>query len=184
MAYVPVREILDSKQNPIVDGDTTADQRLTVNGTAPNNASVTILVNNEPFGPTPATGQGNWSYDLVLTTWGRQDFIAYEGTEVPPKPYVITTRPALAIEGIYVGEDLQLLIPDGGETDATTVYVVGAAPALSWVLVNRNDANIGNAQADSSNSWIFRVITLSVGPNRFKAVSGGSESGEYVITKT
>jgi len=167
-------------QTPLTSGQTTDDTTPTLNGTAENNATITIYENGAFVGTTQANGSGAWSFTLDTLTSGSHTWTATAtdaaGNVSPASPgftvIVDTTAPnapvityALDDAGSLTGQ-----LSTGQTTDDISPRLSGTSEPNATVRIYENSALIGTGQADANGNWtIDLTTTLSPGTHTFTA---------------
>gem|GEM_PF-5351353 len=157
----------------------TADQTLTIGGSAEANTTVTVYKDGASIGTCTANGSGVWVYDHTGTTLaeGTYSFTAtaadaagnVSGTSTAKSVTVDVTAPATpAVTAI--SEDTGTSGTDLITTDQTLV-ITGTAVANAIVEVYKDNDLLGTCTAGGTGAWSYDYTgtTLALGTHAFTA---------------
>ncbi|CDL00464.1 conserved protein of unknown function [Magnetospirillum gryphiswaldense MSR-1 v2] len=165
----------------------TSDATLTISGTAPANATVTVYKDGVSIGTATADGTGAWSFDHTGTTLaaGAHAFTAKatlsgqdSATCSALNVTVDTTAPS-APAVTAISSDSGSSTSDGITTDQTLV-ISGTAEANATVEVFKDGVSIGTATANGAGAWSFdhTGTTLALGTYAFTAKAKDAAGNE------
>ncbi len=151
-----------------------AQQSLSVVGTAPSNDQVQVYLGGTLLGTVNANGQGAWSYNYTPTSravpGGTYDFSA---VAIDQSQNVSAASPTFPLE---VG---------GGPTAGTPQYASGVlsgqATPRSLVTIVNDDVVIGVVVASASGTWQF-TPTLANGQNSIMVDATGSSDDTSLLS--
>ena len=137
---------------------------VTLTGTAPNGATVTVSNGGaSPLGSTAASSVGAWSFTTAGLPARAYAFTATDtttdGTSAASSPFNVTVplpaAPSIA-KGVVNSND--------------SVTLTGTAPSGATVTVSDGGASaVGTATAGSAGAWSFTTADLAAGPYAFTA---------------
>jgi parallel beta-helix repeat protein len=157
---------------PVISaGAVNSNDSVTLTGTAPDGATVTVSDGGaNPLGTATASGTGAWSFTSADMSAGAYAFTATDktsaGTSAVSTPLDVTV-PATAPTGPVPAAPT---IPYGVVNSNDSVTLTGTAPAGATVTVSDGGAKpLGTATANSSFVWRFTTADLSAGAYAFTA---------------
>ncbi|MCS5452236.1 BapA/Bap/LapF family large adhesin [Enterobacter huaxiensis] len=167
-------------QTPLTSGQTTDDTTPTLNGTAENNATITIYENGVVVGTTTANGSGAWSFTPPALTNGSHTWTATAtdaaGNVSPASSgftVIVDTTPPLAPVITQAIDDIGSItgpITSGQTTDDTVPRLIGTSEPNATVRIYEGQTLVGTGTADSNGNWsIDLTVTLGTGPHTFTA---------------
>ena len=146
-----------------------ADPSVTLKGTAPDGATVTVSDGGStPLGTTTASSTGSWSFTTMDLAAGSYAFTATDttsaGTSAASSPFDVTVAPPPP------DPPAAPVISTGVANSNESATLTGTAPDGSAVTVSDGDATaIGTATASSTGAWSFTTADLSAGSYAFTA---------------
>ena len=155
-ATVPTPPVISS-------GAENSNQSVTLTGTAPDGATVTVWDGSTALGTALATNTGAWSFSTADLSAGSYSFTATDQTtSTASSPFNITVTAAPVI-GTGVENSNQSVTLTGTAPDGATVTV--------YELTTSNGATtaLGTATATSTGAWSFTTAALSAGVYDFAA---------------
>ena len=155
-ATVPAPPVISS-------GAENSNQSVTLTGTAPDGATVTVWDGSTALGTALATNTGGWSLSIADVPAGSYSFTATDQTtSTASSPFNMTVTAAPVIS-------------TGVENSNQSVTLTGTAPNGATVTVyelttsNGATTALGTATATSTGAWSFTTAALSAGVYDFAA---------------
>jgi parallel beta-helix repeat protein len=163
----------------ISTGAENSNQSVTLTGTAPDGATVTVWDGATALGATSASSTGAWSLTTPDLSLGSYAFTATDATSAgssaasSPFDVTVTTLPAAPAIGT------------GAENSNQSVTMTGTAPDGATVTVSTLTTSdgvttaLGTTTASSTGAWSFTTTALSAGSYDFTATdttSAGTSS--------
>ena len=147
----------------ISSGTENSNQSVTLTGTAPDGAAVTVWDGSTALGTALATSTGAWSFTTADLSAGSYSFTATDpttSTASNPFDVTVTTAP---------------VITTGVENSSQSVTLTGVAPNGATVTIyeltpsNGATTALGTATATNTGAWSFTTAALSGGVYDFTA---------------
>ena len=151
---------------PVISSDTvSSSDAVTLKGTAPDGATVTVLDGGTALGTTTASSTGSWSFTTTDLQAGSYTFAATDttsaGTSAASSPFPVTVTSASSPPAApVIGSDTV------SSSDAVTLK--GTAPDGATVTVS-DGTSLGTTTASSTGSWSFTTTALQAGSYTFTA---------------
>ena len=143
---------------PVISGGAeNSNQSVTLTGTAPDGATVTVWDGSTALGTALATSTGAWSFTIADVSAGSYAFTATDqttSTASSPFDITVTAAPAIStgVENSNQSVTLTGTAPDGA---TVTVYELTTSTGATTAL--------GTATATSTGAWSFTTSALSAG---------------------
>ncbi|MBB6523477.1 Ig-like domain-containing protein [Pseudoteredinibacter isoporae] len=148
---------------PIQNGGFTNDNTPVIRGTATPNATVTVSVNGDTYGPFNADNQGNWELQITtplpegeavfraraVNSFG-ESYSAYSltiDTEASPAPII---NDAVDDVGLYQGD-----IDSGSTTDDNEITLQGTGTPGEFITVYDGGTFLGATNVQPDGTWTF-----------------------------
>ena len=147
----------------ISSGTVNANDSVSLTGTAPNGATVTVSDGgSSALGSTTASSSGAWSFTTADLSSGTYAFTATDttsaGTSAASSAFDVTVLPAAP------------MISSGVVNANNSVSLTGTAPNGATVMVSDGGSSaLGTTTASSSGAWSFTTADLSSGTYAFTA---------------
>ncbi|MCP4330653.1 MAG: hypothetical protein GY791_19845, partial [Alphaproteobacteria bacterium] len=144
--------------------DITADDTLTITGTAEAGATVEIFDGASSLGTAVADGSGDWSFDTATLTEGAHSFTAVAtdvagNTSAASGPLAVTIdtiAPSAPTIGLATASD------DGttgdGLTSEQVLTLLGTAEAGATVEISYDGTPLATVVADGSGDWSYDIV--------------------------
>ncbi|MGE3992160.1 Ig-like domain-containing protein [Pseudorhodoplanes sp.] len=160
----------------VPDDGLTADNTITLTGTAEAHATIEVFDGVTPLGPTTADANGDWSFTTPVLGDGPHSFTATAtdgagNTSVPSSPFDVeidATVPAAPVIASFA--DDTGTAADGVTAD-DTITLTGTALPDSTIDIFDGATPIGTTVADGGGNWSFTSTNLGDGPHSFTATA-------------
>lgn len=169
LAAPEIIRVVDSRNTPLNNPDTTSDKNLTFSGTGTPAQVVYIYDDFGSFGSASVSAKRSWIIPLTAEL-GTHRFVARVAGEGDSQPWVITILNAVTAPTISRIEDSTgALIADGGQTFDKNVKLYGRAQADGMVEIYDQNVVVGAATADTNGYWDRSLADLAVRLHTMKA---------------
>ena len=162
-------------QDTGVKGDgITKDSTLTLNGTAPANASVSVFDGTTKLGVALSNGAGAWAFTTAALADGTHGLVAKvtdSAGHTTASSVTGVTIDTVAPHSPTITEPASLNTISGGVTTVNHVTLAGAAEAGSSVNVMDGGAHLATISANGQGSWTYDATGLSNGSHAFTATA-------------
>ena len=155
---------------PVISaGVVNSNDSVTLTGTAPNGATVTVSDGGaNPLGTTTASSTGAWSFTTADLSAGAYAFTATDETAAGTS--AVSGTLGVTVSAATVDPPAAPVITKGAVNSNDSVTLTGTAPNGATVTVSDGGANpLGTTTASSTGAWSFTTADLSVGAYAFTA---------------
>ncbi|EJM60100.1 carboxypeptidase regulatory-like domain-containing protein [Pseudomonas sp. GM48] len=158
-------EVTDSK-GPILEGGTTYENKVTVNGFARPGEEVQLLNNGSPISGATDTAEDDGAWEIIIDVTPASYSLTARalGEETPPYTFIVAQDVKLSLDDV---KDSRGTIAVGGTTYEEKVTVSGYARRGEEVRLRNNDTPIVDATTPASGDDGFWEIELDVTPNPY-----------------
>ena len=150
-------------------GVVNSNDSVTLTGTAPNGATVTVSDGGaNPLGTTTASSTGAWSFTTADLSAGAYAFTATDKTAAGTS--AVSSTLGVTVSAATVNPPAAPIITKGVVNSNNSVTLTGTAPNGATVTVSDGGANpLGTTTASSTGAWSFTTADLSAGAYAFTA---------------
>ncbi|MEP0708080.1 MAG: Ig-like domain-containing protein [Parvibaculum sp.] len=154
----------------------TADNTLTLTGTAEADAIIEIFDGATSLGTGTADDSGNWTFASAELADGEHDFTATAtdaagNTSAASSALAVTVDAEVPDAPAITGFSDDTGLPDDNLTNDTTVTLDGTAEAGATVEIFDGLTSLGTVTADGAGAWSFTTASLPEGAHEFTAVA-------------
>ena len=155
---------------PVISaGAVNSNDSVTLTGTAPNSATVTVSDGGaNPLGTTTASSTGGWSFTTADLSAGAYAFTATDTTS--GRTSAVSSTLGVTVPAATVDPPAAPIITKGAVNSNNSVTLTGTSPNGAAVTVSDGGANpLGTTTASGAGAWSFTTADLSAGGYAFTA---------------
>jgi parallel beta-helix repeat protein len=155
---------------PVISaGAVNSNDSVTLTGTAPDSATVTVSDGGaNPLGTTTASSTGGWSFTTADLSAGAYAFTATDTTSGGTS--AVSSTLGVTVPAATVDPPAAPIITKGAVNSNDSVTLTGTSPNGATVTVSDGGANpLGTTTASGAGAWSFTTADLSAGGYAFTA---------------
>ncbi|SEU16517.1 adventurous gliding motility protein AgmC [Stigmatella erecta] len=137
------------------NGSTTQDTTPTYSGTAEAGSTVTVIVDGNPIGTTPADASGNWSFTPTAPLTDGSHTVRATAADAVGNVSASSNTNTFIIDTTAPAAPVVLTPANGSITQDNTPTYSGTAEAGSTVTVIVDGSPVGTATASPGGAWSF-----------------------------